>query len=144
MEEKLAANVLLLEKGFKEQLTAIKVSVEKEFKEQLSANQQNAQKSNHDLTQKLTTAEKEIIALKNQVWSIDLDNQVAKLLSGNKVLPVVVKMSEFTEKKRQRIHWYSEPFLLHQMDTNAHDGILRWLIYNFSHECILIPYEGSI
>ena len=106
----LAANTLLLEKGFKEQLT----TMEKEFNEQLSAIQHNAQKTIHDLSQKLGTAEKEITALKYQispVWSIELlDYNAAKLLSGNKVLPVVVKMSEFTVKKRQRIHWYSEPF----------------------------------
>ena len=105
-----------MEKGFKEQLTAIKVSMEKEFKEQLSLSQRNAQKTIHDLTQKLITTEKQIVALKYQispVWSIELlEYRAAKLLSGIEVLPVVVKMSEFTEKKRQRIQWFSEPFFM--------------------------------
>ena len=85
-----------------------------ELHKNISGVNHDAQKTIHDLTQKLATVEKEIVTLKHQissVWSIDLlNNQAAKLLSGNEVFPVVVKMSEFTKKKRKGIHWYSEPF----------------------------------
>ena len=105
-KEELAANTLLLERDFKEQLTTMK----KEFNEQLSARQQNAQKKIYDLTQKLATAENEIAALKNQVWINQLDNRAAILLPGTEILPVIVKMSDFTQKKKQGIQWFSEPF----------------------------------
>ena len=96
--------------------------MEKEFKEQLSASQNDAQKTVHELTQKLATAETEIASLKYQIsplWSIDLDHQTTKLLSGKEVLPVVVKMSEFTEKKDERSTGSVSRFLLNQMDTKC-------------------------
>ena len=48
-------------------------------------------------------------------WISYLDTQAAKMLSGNKVVPVVVKMSGFSEKKHQKTHWFSEPFYTHSV-----------------------------
>ena len=127
--------------------------MEKEFKELLSASQQNAQKTIHDLTQKLTIAEKEIAALQNQLsplWrSIDLNNQAAKLLSGNEVLPVVVKMSKFTKKKREGIRWYSEPFFTEQNGYKMQLKILPNVDAVHSHLSVFLyimkgPYDKQL
>ena len=46
-------------------------------------------------------------------WIGYLDTQATKMLSGNEVIPVVVKMSGFSKKKRQHSEWFSEPFYTH-------------------------------
>ena len=143
------------------EIATTKISMEKDFKEQLLANQHDTQKTIHDLTNKLTTAEKEIVALKQQlitltdnndkalaeadmklqskitaveeatqksiseqesklqsidamVWSTYLFSEATKSLSGSEVLPVVIKMSGFTnKKKRQKSQYFSDPFYTH-------------------------------
>jgi len=43
-------------------------------------------------------------------WLATLYSQSSKLPSNDKVLPVIVKMSEYTKKRKYKTHWYSEPF----------------------------------
>ena len=151
-----------MENYFKGQLATTKMSMEKNFKERLLASQHDAQKTIHDLTNKLANAEKEIVSLQQQqqqqqlvtltdnnlaeaemklqskitaveeatqksitkqesklqsidamVWSTYLFSEATKLLSGIEVLPVVIKMPDFTKKKRQRTQWFSDPFYTH-------------------------------
>ena len=138
MEEHLSLSVT--------ELATTKISMEKDFRA-LAMSQNDAQKTIHDLTNKLATAEKEIVTLKQQLvsltdnndralaeadmkftelksklqpldmmdcyWSTYLVSEATKLLSGNEVLPVVIKMSEFTKKKKQKVQWFSDPFYTH-------------------------------
>ena len=46
-------------------------------------------------------------------WTIQLNTRAAQLLSGDQVLPVVVRMSEYTKKKENNVDWYSDPFYTH-------------------------------
>ena len=57
--------------------------------------------------------QKHITDLQSSIWRSDLVYKAAMLSSGNEILPVFVKMSNFTEKKRQRMKWYSDPFYTH-------------------------------
>ena len=45
----------------------------------------------------------------------DLDTFSSKLSSGNQVVPVIVKMSEYSKKRRDGVEWYSESFYTHHM-----------------------------
>ena len=151
MEEHLSLSVT--------ELATTKTLMQKDFREQLLASQLDAQKTIHDLTNKLSTAEKEIVVLQQQIvtltdnnnkalaeaeikfqskvtaatqksitevesklqsldmmvwnWNGYLENEAAKLLLSNEVLPVVVKMSECTKKKIKCINWYSGSFYTH-------------------------------
>jgi len=46
-------------------------------------------------------------------WYNFINYNVLKLSSGDQVVPVVVKMSDYTKKKRNFINWYSESFYTH-------------------------------
>ena len=54
--------------------------------------------------------ESKLQSIDTMVWSICLFSETTKSLTGTEFLPVVIKMSEFTEKKRQKINWFSYSF----------------------------------
>ena len=43
-------------------------------------------------------------------WTIQLNTKAIQLSSGDQVLPVIVRMSEYTTKKMDAVDWYSDPF----------------------------------
>ena len=43
-------------------------------------------------------------------WTMQLNTRAAQLSSGDQVLPVIVRMSEYAQKKENNIDWYSDPF----------------------------------
>ena len=47
-------------------------------------------------------------------WSAKLHSESAKLSSGNEVVPVIVKMSEYSVKYRDDANWFSDPFYTHR------------------------------
>ena len=47
-------------------------------------------------------------------WAIELNTKALRLSSGDQVLPVIVRMSEYTKKKEDEIDWYSDPFYTHK------------------------------
>ena len=47
-------------------------------------------------------------------WTIRLNTKAIQLSSGNQVLPVIVRMSEYTKKKMRKVDWYSDPFYTHE------------------------------
>ena len=59
---------------------------------------------------KVTELESKLQNLNMMAWTTYLDKEAYKLSSDNVILPVVVKISDFTEKKRRMIQWFSEPF----------------------------------
>ena len=107
---------------------------------ELATSQRDAKKTTHNLTQQLATANKEMAVLKQQLvmltnkslakakelesmqqsldmvvwnWSTYLENEATKFLSGIELLPVLMKMSNFTEKIRRNETWFSIPFYTH-------------------------------
>ena len=55
----------------------------------------------------------ELLEMLHGKWTIELVTIAAKLSSGNQVTPVIMKMSEYTKKKRDMADWYSDPFYSH-------------------------------
>ena len=53
--------------------------------------------------------------------SMQLYTRAAQLSSGDQVLPVIVRMSEYTQKKEDDVQWYSDPFYTHK------EGYKIWL-----------------
>ena len=47
-------------------------------------------------------------------WLIQLNAKALRLSSGDQVLPVIVRMSEYTKKKEDNVDWYSNPFYTHK------------------------------
>ena len=47
-------------------------------------------------------------------WTMLLNTRAVQLSSGDQVLPVVVRMSEYTKKKENNDDWYSDPFYTHE------------------------------
>jgi len=46
-------------------------------------------------------------------WYNTINYSMLKVSSGDQVVPVIVKMSEYTKKKRNFVNWYSESFYTH-------------------------------
>ena len=46
-------------------------------------------------------------------WSIILDVMATMLQSGCQSCPVTIKMSEYNDKKKDKVQWYSDPFYTH-------------------------------
>ncbi|XP_065888341.1 TNF receptor-associated factor 3-like [Dysidea avara] len=49
----------------------------------------------------------------NIFWYNTVNYQASKLSSGDQVVPVIVKMSEYTKKKSDGVQWYSDSFYTH-------------------------------
>ena len=45
-------------------------------------------------------------------WATKLYSESAKMSSGEKVLPVIIKMSQYSKKYRDDINWFSDPFYI--------------------------------
>ena len=46
-------------------------------------------------------------------WTMRLNTKAIQLSSGDQVLPVIVRMSEYAKKKENNVDWYSGPFYTH-------------------------------
>ena len=63
-------------------------------------------------------------------WTMQLNTRAVQLSSGDQVLPVIVRMSEYTKKKENDVEWYSDPFYTHKegykiqlnVVPNSHDA----------------------
>ena len=61
--------------------------------------------------------------------TMQLNTRAAQLSSGDQVLPVIVRMSEYTQKKENNVDWHSDPFYTHKegyklqlnVVSNGHD-----------------------
>ena len=51
--------------------------------------------------------------LQSLFWHSDLENKAAMSSLGNEIIPVFVKMSEFTKKKKCQVQWFSASFYTH-------------------------------
>jgi len=47
-------------------------------------------------------------------WTAELNTKALQLPSDDRVLPVVVQMSEYTNNKKTNADWYSDPFYTHK------------------------------
>jgi len=57
-----------------------------------------------------------VTSLKDEnLWWKQINSKASKLSSGDQVVlvPVIVKMSDYTKKKMDRVDWYSNPFYTH-------------------------------
>ena len=71
------------------------------------------------ITEIETAAQKRITELENNTkllssdWSSIISTSSSRLPSGDQVVPVIVKMSEYTKKKSNYVIWYSDSFYTH-------------------------------
>ena len=61
----------------------------------------------NELQQKINLVEQQLY------WYRTISLTAAKLSSGDQVVPVIVKLSEYTKKKNRRVTWYSDSFYTH-------------------------------
>jgi len=68
-------------------------------------------------------------------WATNLITESAKLLSGNQLIPVIVKLSEYSKKYCDDVDWFSDPFYTHPNgyrlcpNVNAADRNLAYSIH---------------
>jgi len=71
------------------------------------------------ITEIETAAQKRITELERNTklsfsdWPYIINTAASRLTSSDQVVPVIVKMSEFTKKKSDIVLWYSDPFYTH-------------------------------
>jgi len=63
-----------------------------------------------ELETKLEQREHQIDRLLEVTWTTNIASQAANLSSGDQVVPVIVKMSEFTKMKNDKVPWHSDSF----------------------------------
>ena len=171
-KDQLASTKMSMEEDFREQLLASQhdaqktiqdltsklATAEKEIvvlKQQLDSNDkalaeaETKFQSIEEATQKsLTEQESKLQSIEAMAWSTYLFSEAAKLFSGIEVLPVVIKMSDFTKKKRQKTQWFSQPFYTH---SNGYKIQLSVLFNDNvgSHMSVALyimkgPYDGQL
>ena len=92
-----------LETGLQQSLTKINELESETCKNAVKVNKLETELQQNHTVMKLLFGE----------WTIQLNTRAAQLLSGDQVLPVVVRMSEYMKKLRN-VDWYSEPFYTHK------------------------------
>ncbi|XP_065917607.1 uncharacterized protein [Dysidea avara] len=71
------------------------------------------------ITEIETAAQKRITELEHNTkllfgdWSSIISTSSSRLSSGDQVVPVIVKMSEYTNKKSNKVYWFSNSFYTH-------------------------------
>ena len=108
-------------------LQEMEEKVTNKFQTKIAEIETAAQKKITELETKLeqkTRQIEQLISDSKVCWYTSINYQASKLSSGNRVIPVIVKMSEYTKKKSGKVHWYSEPFFTH------HQGYKMYLEIN--------------
>ena len=90
--------------------------LETKFQTKITEIETAAQKRITELETKLeekTQQIEQLITDPNIFWYNTVSYQASKLSSGDQVVPVIVKMSEFNKKKNNKVDWYSDSFYTH-------------------------------
>ena len=96
--------------------TSHKQNLTKTVKETLSKLQvenSNISNATQKKTTELDTEQKTPQINQLSKWKAKIISNASKLSSGDQVVPVIVKMSDYTKKKTEIIDWYSDPFYTH-------------------------------
>ena len=86
------------------------IKLEAKFQSEITEFQSVALKKISELKLKLLQLKRILVF----TWNDELISQSSMLSSGDQFVPVIVKMSEYTKKKREKIQWYSDPFYSHR------------------------------
>ncbi|XP_065887463.1 TNF receptor-associated factor 3-like [Dysidea avara] len=120
--QQLATTCQNLTKAEKEHITLaantdeVLAKLETKFQTKITEIETAAQKRITELETKLEqkTQQIELIISDPRIfWYNTVNYQASKLSSGDQVVPVIVKMSEYTTKKSDKVNWYSDSFYTH-------------------------------
>ena len=121
-KQQLATTCQNLTKAEKEHITLaantdeVLAKLETKFQTKITEIETAAQKRITELETKLEQKTQQIEQLifdSNIFWYNTVKYQASKLSSGDQVVPVIVKMSEYTKKKSGGVQWYSDSFYTH-------------------------------
>ena len=96
------------------------------------------------ITEIAAAADKRITELETKIWFTSLQNRASKLASGNQVVPVVVKMTEFT--KHMNTKWLSQPFYnsCNKECELQLEVATKLYMYNYYVSlCLIVEYKES-
>ncbi|XP_065887461.1 TNF receptor-associated factor 3-like isoform X1 [Dysidea avara] len=121
-KQQVATTCQNLTKAEKEHITLaantdeVLAKLETKFQTKITEIETAAQKRITELETKLEqkTQQIELIISDPRIfWYNTVNYQASKLSSGDQVVPVIVKMSEYTTKKSDGVRWYSDSFYTH-------------------------------
>ena len=64
---------------------------------------------------------------------MNITSIASKLQTGEQVVPVIVKMSEYTKKKSDKVTWYSDPFYTHHFGYKMCLSVIAAAPWNSTH-----------
>ncbi|XP_065907521.1 TNF receptor-associated factor 5-like [Dysidea avara] len=100
-----------LETTFQKKIAELETKLDTTFQKKIAELETTFQKKIAKLETKLEQKAQQII---NRItWNAEIISNASKLSSGDQVVPVIVKMSEYTKKKRDEVDWFSDPFYTH-------------------------------
>ena len=121
-KQQLATTCQNLTKAEKEHITLaantdeVLAKLETKFQTKITEIETAALKRITELETKLeekTQQIEQLISDSNIFWYNTVSYQASKLSSGDQVVPVIMKMSEYTKKKSDTVEWYSDSFYTH-------------------------------
>ena len=82
-------------------------------------------------------------------WYTIINTAASKLTSGDQVVPVILKMADFTKKKNDSVSWFSDPMYTHHMGYKLHLQIKASGWYNSGDMTVTLsvmkgPYDDHL
>ncbi|XP_065887532.1 TNF receptor-associated factor 2-like [Dysidea avara] len=118
-KQQLATTCQNLAKAEKEHITLaantdeVLAKLETKFQTKITKIETAAQKRITELETNLKQKTQQIDKLLLITWGMDIVLMASKISSGDQVVPVIVKVSEYTKKKSDKVKWYSDSFYTH-------------------------------
>ena len=110
MQQQFEQNLAALTTTFQKTLSEL----EAKFQLQVTEIEAAAEKKVNELEIQLQKKTQQLEKMHINEWGIEMISSSAKLSFGDRKIPVVIKMSDFMKKKKDRAEWYSDYFYTHE------------------------------
>ena len=110
MKQQLEQNLATFTATFQEALSKL----ETKFQSKVTEIEAAAEKKINELEIQLQKKTQQLEKMNISDWGIEIISNSTKLSFGDRTMPVVIKMSDYAKKKKDRVEWYSDYFYMHQ------------------------------
>lgn len=110
MKQQLEQNLAALSTTFQEALSKL----ETKFQLKVTEIEKAAEKKVNELEIQLQKKVQQLEKMHLNEWGIEIISNSTKLSFGDRTIPVIIKISDFTKKRKDRVEWYSNYFYTHR------------------------------
>ena len=110
IKQQLEKNLATFTATFQEALS----NLETHFQSKVTEIEAAAEKRINELEMQLQKKSQQLEKMHISEWGIEIISNSTKFSFGDRTMPVVIKMSDFAKRKKDRVEWYSDHFYTHQ------------------------------